>query len=210
MNSESAHIVTGTSESKQVLMPAAIDRIIRHELHHVRSHWWWFLLLGSLLVLCGTLAIIFPLIGSVVAISVLSIILLVAGLATLVGAFWTGKWSGFLVHVLVGMLYLAAGFVVSERPLLSILLVTVYVAVTFMVMGVFRMMAAMMIRFPQWGWTLLNGCVTFLVGLVIYRNLPFNAAWVIGLLVGMEMLFNGWAWIMLSQEIRRIPAEPAA
>jgi uncharacterized membrane protein HdeD (DUF308 family) len=210
MNSESEHVVTGTSESKHVLMPAAIERIIGHELHHVRSHWWSFLLLGSLLVVCGTLAIIFPIVGSVVAISVLSIILLVAGVATLVGAFWTGKWSGFLVHVLVGILYLAAGFVVSERPLLSILMVTVYVAVTFMVMGIFRMMAAMMIRFPQWGWTLLNGCVTFLVGLVIYRNLPFNAVWVIGLLVGLEMLFNGWAWIMLSLEIRRIPAELAA
>ena len=153
-------------------MPTAVEQIIRHELHHVRSHWWWFLLLGSLLLVCGTLALVFPIITSVFAINILSIVLLVAGVATLVGAFWTGKWSGFLVHALVGILYLAAGFVVSERPLLSILLVTVYVAVSFMVMGIFRILAAMVVRFPQWGWTLLNGCVTFLVGLVIYRHLP--------------------------------------
>ena len=121
-------------------------------------------------MVCGTLALAFPFIASLFAVSFLSIVLLVAGVATLVGAFWTGKWSGFLVHVLVGILYLAAGFVISEQPLLSILLVTVYVAVTFMVMGIFRILAAMMLRFPQWGWTLLNGCVTFLVGLVIYRH----------------------------------------
>ena len=115
---------------------------------------------------------VFPIITSVFAISLLSILLLVAGVATLVGAFWTGKWSGFLVNVLVGLLYLAAGFVVSEQPVLSILMVTVYLAVSFMVMGIFRIMAAMVLRFPQWGWALLNGCVTFLAGLVIYRHLP--------------------------------------
>ena len=210
MNSETTPNLPGTAATGDVLAPTAIERCIRHELHHVRSHWWWFLLLGSLLLLCGTLALAFPLITSRFAISVLSIVLLVAGVATLVGAFWTGKWSGFLVQVLVGILYLAAGFVVSDRPLLSILLVTVYVAVSFMVMGIFRIMAAMVIRFPQWGWTLLNGGVTFLVGLVIYRQLPFSALWVIGLLVGLEMLFSGWAWIMLALAIRQIPAEPAA
>jgi uncharacterized membrane protein HdeD (DUF308 family) len=79
-----------------------------------------------------------------------------------------------------------------------------------MVLGIFRILAAMVVRFPQWGWTLLNGCVTFLVGLVIFRNLPQDVPWVIGLLVGLEMLFSGWARIMLSLVIRRIPAEPAA
>ena len=51
--------------------------------------------------------------------------------------------------------------------------------------------------------------VTFLVGLVIYRQLPFSAVWVIGLLMGLEMLFAGWAWIMLGLAIKRIPAETA-
>ncbi len=162
------------------------------------------------MLVCGTLALAFPFMASLVAISALSAILMVAGVATLVSSFWTGKWSGFLVQVLVGLLYLAAGFVVSDRPETSILLLTIYVAVTFMVMGIFRIMAAMVMRFPQWGWALLNGCVTFLAGLVIYRHLSTAAVWVIGLLVGLEMIFSGWAWIMLALAIKRIPAEPAA
>jgi len=211
MNSETPHSNPETSGIGDVLLPAVVERIlVRHELHHVRSHWWWFLLLGVLLLVCGTLALAFPFIGSVVAISVLSAVLLVAGVAMLVGAFWAGKWSGFLVNILVGLLYLAAGFVVSEKPMVSILVVTIYVAVSFMVMGVFRILAALTIRFPQWGWTLLNGCVTFLVGLIIYRHWPTDAVWVIGLLVGLEMIFSGWTWIMLSMEIKRIPAEPVA
>ncbi len=210
MNSETAHKVTETTETTDVLLPPGVGRIIRHELHHVRSHWCWFLALGVLLLVCGTLALAFPFMASLVAISALSAILMVAGVATLVSSFWTGKWSGFLVQVLVGLLYLAAGFVVSDRPETSILLLTIYVAVTFMVMGIFRIMAAMVMRFPQWGWALLNGCVTFLAGLVIYRHLSTAAVWVIGLLVGLEMIFSGWAWIMLALAIKRIPAEPAA
>ncbi len=182
-----------------------LEAIVRHELHHVRSHWCWFLLLGCLFLACGMLALTFPFVAARAAISVLSIILLVAGVATIIGSFWTGKWGGFLVHVLVGMLYLAAGLVVSERPLVSIFMVTLYVAVSFMVMGVFRVIAALTVRFPQRGWTLLNGAVTFVVGLAIYRHLPIDAVWVVGLLVGLELIFSGWAWIMLSLEIRRIP-----
>ncbi len=209
MNSETAHNVPGTAETSHVVVTTGVERIVRHELHHVRSHWWWFLLLGSLLLFCGTLALAFPIITSLFAIRVLSIVLMVAGVATLVGAFWTGKWSGFLVQVLVGILYLGAGFAIEDRPGISILLLTVYVAVMFMVMGAFRVVAAMVLHFPQWGWALLNGCVTFLLGLVIFRQLPQAAVWVLGLLVGLEMLFSGWTWIMLALEIKRIPAEPA-
>ncbi len=194
-----------SNETQNVLPVAEVEKNVKHELHHVRSQWCWFLCLGILTMMGGLLALTYPFVASVAAVSILSIILLVAGVATLVGAFWTGKWGGFLVHILVGMLYLAAGFVISEEPGKAILLVTVFVAVSFMVMGLFRVMAAMVFRFPQWGWTLLNGCVTFLLGLAIYRHFPLDAVWVLGLLVGVELLFSGSTWIMLSLAIRKIP-----
>ena len=178
-----------------------------HEFHHLRLHWWWFLLLGLLLVVCGTTAIIFPALGSLAAVSVLAAILMISGAAMILSAFWAGKWSGVLVQLLVGILYLAASFVVTERPLVTVALLTLFIAVAFMVIGIFRILAALLIHFPQWGWALLNGTVTFLAGLIIYRHLPLDALWVIGLLVGLEMLFNGWTWIMLAMSIRRIPAE---
>jgi len=193
------------SNETQNVAPATVVTVVKHELHHVRAQWCWFLFLGILMLVSGLLALTFPFFASVAAISALSIILMVAGVATIIGSFWTGKWSGFLVNLLVGMLYVAAGFVVSDRPLVSILLLTIFVAVSFMVMGLFRILAALTIRFPQWGWTLLNGAVTFVLGLAIYRQLPYSAVWVIGLLVGVELLFSGWTWIMLSLEIRKIP-----
>jgi uncharacterized membrane protein HdeD (DUF308 family) len=165
------------------------------------------MLLGYLLVLCGAVALVYPAIASVAAVSVLAAILMIAGLATIIGSFWAGKWSGFLVHLLVGILYLAAGVVITERPFVNLLIITFFAAVLFMVVGSFRVVAALVIRFPQWGWAVLNGAVTFLVGLIIYRHLPLDALWVVGILVGVEMLLNGWTWIMLAAAIKAIPKE---
>ena len=196
-----------STESERSVGPAVAAAELKHELHHLRASWWWFLLLGVLLAICGTIAIIFPVLTSVAAITVLAVVLMVAGVATIVGAFWAGRWSGVLVQLLVGVLYVAAGFVVSEKPLISILMLTIFLAVSFIVMGAFRALAALMIRFPQWGWALLNGVITLLAGVIIYRQLPLDALWVVGLLVGLEMLFNGWTWIMLACELHRLPKE---
>ena len=160
--------------------------------------------LGILLLVCGVVALTFPFVAATAAISVLSIVLLVAGVATIIGSFWTGKWSGFLVQLLMGMLYVAAGFVVSERPLVSILLVTIYVAVSFMVMGVFLNLAALTVRFPQWGYAPerrghFPGRPVDLSPSSVQRGVGSGLAGRSG------SLFSGLNWIMLSMEIRKIP-----
>ena len=66
------------------------------------------------------------------------------------------------MQLLFGVLYVVAGFVITERPLMSTLIVTIFLAVMFIIGGAFRMLAALLIRFPQWGWALLNGAVTAL------------------------------------------------
>ena len=137
---------------------------VAHEFGHLRSHWWWFTLYGVLLILCGFAAIGFPMITSLtsrVAVAVLSAILFIAGIATIISAFWTGKWTGMLVNLLVGLLYLGAGMIAFNHPLITITILTLYLAIFFMVVGAFRAIGALVVHYPQWGWSLLNG-VTFL------------------------------------------------
>ena len=208
MNGEHVSAPASPTELKEESLPP-LGRLLRHEFHHLRSNWGWFLALGLLLVVCGTLAIAGPLFATAIAIDFLAAVLLVAGVATIVTAFWAGRWSGLLVQLLFGVLYVVAGFVITERPLMSTLIVTIFLAVMFIIGGAFRMLAALLIRFPQWGWALLNGAVTAVLGVIIYRHLPFDALWVVGLLVGVEMLFAGWTWIMLAFVIRSLPEEAA-
>ena len=141
------------------------------------------------------------------AVVVLGVALMVAGIATIITSLWAGKWSGMLVQLLVGILYLVVGFMVTEKPLQSAVAMTLFVAAFCIVAGIFRVVAALSVRYPYWGWSLLNGMITFLLGVMIYRQFPASAIWVLGLLVGLEMLFHGWTWIMLSLAIKKIPRQ---
>jgi uncharacterized membrane protein HdeD (DUF308 family) len=181
---------------------------LREEFHHLRANWWWFLLLGILLAVCGAIALIFPAVTiatSFAAVVVLGVMLMIAGIATIVAAFWAGRWSGLLVQLLIGILYLVAGLTMADAPGRSAVILTLFLATLFIVAGIFRAIAALVIRFPHWGWTLLNGVVTLLMGIVIYRHFPEAALWVIGVLVGVDLVFQGWSWIMLATAIRSLP-----
>lgn len=188
---------------------------VAKEFQHLRSEWWWLLLYGILLAVCGTAAVIFPamtVLTTFVAVVVLGVTLVVAGVATVIAAFWAGKWGGLMLQLLVGVLYVAVGLMIMDSPLQSSEALTLFVAAFFIVAGGFRVVASLVVRFPFWGWSLLNGIVTFLLGVIIYRlyhHFPASAIWILGLLVGIEMLFHGWNWIMLSLAVRNIREENA-
>ncbi len=189
----------------------AISEIIEHELVGLRKEWWCFLLVGILLVIGGTAAIAYPWFTSVGVVIFLGAILIVSGVATVISAFWAGKWSAFMVQILIGLLYMVAGFVITDAPLASLAVLTLMLAGFFVVAGGFRIVSALVDKYPQWGWALLNGVVTLMLGLIIFRSFkhlpeePTGVFWIIGLLVGLELLFNGWTWIMLSLAIKRLP-----
>jgi uncharacterized membrane protein HdeD (DUF308 family) len=124
----------------------------------------------------------------------LGILILFAGAGQIVSAFSSGRWSGVFVHIVLGLLYGVTGFLILENPLPG-------------AAGVTLLLAAFLERFPTWGWTLLNGAVTLLLGIIIWRQFPESALWVIGLLVGIDLIFAGWASIMLALAVRGV-AEP--
>ena len=183
---------------------ASLVSALRHELHALRDQWWCFLLLGISLVVLGSICIVQPLIASIGSVLFLGFLLLAGGITQVVSSFWAGKWSGMLLHMLIGVLYGVVGYMIIDAPAISLALLTKFIAIFLIVSGIFRIVSALVVRFQDWGWVLLNGAVTLLMGLIINRQLPEAALWVIGLFVGIEMIFNGWAWIMLSFGLRRV------
>ncbi|HEY4234535.1 MAG TPA: HdeD family acid-resistance protein [Lacipirellulaceae bacterium] len=173
-----------------------------HELHSLRRHWWCFLLLGIALVLIGSMCISDPLIPSLASVVFLGYLLIAAGIVQIVTSFWSGKWSGMLLHLLVGVLYAIVGYMIVDSPGVSMLLLTQFIAIFLIVGGLFRIISALVVRFQDWGWVALNGGVTLLLGIIIHRQLPEAALWVIGLFLGIEMIFNGWAWMMMALGLR--------
>jgi len=184
-------------------MPVA--KMIEHELQHLKAEWWWFLALGILLLVSGLVAIGYPIISSVAIVMVLGMSLMVSGIATIVATFWSGRWSAHMLQLLVGIFYTVVGFLVMDMPLESTASLTLVMATMFLVVGIMRSVAALTIRYPQWGWSLLSGLLTTLIGVLIYKNFEDTALWAIGTLVGIQLIFDGWFWIMLGMALWRLP-----
>jgi len=177
--------------------------ILEH--HPLKKDWFWLFLLGISLVILGTLAISVPFLATLQFVTFLGILLLMAGGMQIVSAFQSSRWKGFALQLLIAVLYLVSGFLVLENPVNGAAGLTLLMAAFFLFSGIVRVTIAMTERFPGWGWTLLNGGVNILLGLVIWRQFPESAFWMIGLLVGIELLFNGWSWIMLSLVVKKLP-----
>ena len=131
-------------------------------------------------------------------------LLMAAGFAQIVSSFWAGKWSGMLFHILIGVLYAVVGYMIVDEPVVNMVMITKFIAIFLIVSGAFRVVSAMVVRFQDWGWVALNGGVTLLLGIIINRQLPEAALWVVGLFIGIEMLLNGWAWVMLALGLRAL------
>src|SRR4051812_45697981 len=144
-----------------------VARMIEHELQHLKQEWWWFLVLGILLVVSGLVAIGYPAVSSVAIVMVLGMSLMVSGIATIVANFWAGKWSAHMLQLLVGIFYTVVGFLIMDMPLEATASVTLIVAAMFLVIGMMRSVTALSMRYPQWGWSLLSGILTALIGLAI-------------------------------------------
>lgn len=185
-------------------------RIVLHELQELRKHWWCLFLLGLTLIICGSTAMMYPMFASVGVTIAIGIALLISGVGMVVMSFWTRAWRAFLIQLLVGILYVVAGLSMTESPVTSAAALTLLLASFAVVGGLFRAVAALTIQFPQWGWVLLSGIISLIFGVVVLRHFPAAGLVLIGIMVGVDMLFTGLSWLMLSLEVRSIPESPTA
>ncbi len=179
------------------------SEIVEHELAHLQKQWWCFLALGITMVVLGTAAIAAPCVSSLVGIKLLGILLLGGGIIQVVSAFWMGQWSGFFLCLLTGLLYLVVGVMIVENPLGGLVALTLLLAAIFIVSGIAKIVVSLQGRFAHWGWALVSGIVTLLLGLILWSRLKEgDGLWFIGLMIGIELLFNGWTWVMLGLSVR--------
>jgi uncharacterized membrane protein HdeD (DUF308 family) len=176
----------------------------RREMESLFGKSLWVAVLGAGLIVVGLLALLFPTIASVETATVFGILLLVGGALQVGTAFWAKGWGGFFVNLVVGLFYVFVGCVFIDRPLIAAVELTLVLAVFLIGIGLFRFIFAAGQRYSGWGWGLLNGVVTLLLGILIWRHWPGDGPWVIGTLVGIELLFSGWSLVMLGLAVRSV------
>lgn len=170
------------------------------------SEIWVFLLgMGVALIVLGAVAIGSSAIATLATVMVFGVLLILGGLFQVVTSLWGRSWKGFFLHLLAGVLYLVTGVFLLDNPLESALGFTLLVAASLLVGGILRIVLALVERFNGWAWVLINGVISVVLGVAIWRQWPLSGLWVIGLFVGVEMLFSGISWVMLGLAVR-VPA----
>jgi uncharacterized membrane protein HdeD (DUF308 family) len=183
--------------------PAVVE--LRHELTAFRRNSLWFVLLGAALIFVGFIALGSPWVASLATAVVIGALLVVGGVAEIVGAFWSRGWSGVFLHLLSGVLSLVVGALFLWAPVDALLTLTFLLACLLTVGGVFKIVAALSYRFEGWGWPLVNGVIDLVLAVLILLEWPASALWVLGLFVGISLVFRGFNWIGLGIALRTQP-----
>lgn len=158
----------------------------------------WAIGLGILMIVLGIVAIAAPVFTSLAFNLVLGWIFIFGGIFQGIYAFRHDQRGGFLALSLVlAVIALLAGVLLVANPLAGVVSLTLLVGIYFFVDGIFRVFLAFQLRpQPRWGWVLFNGILAIILGILIWSQWPFNAPWLLGLLVGIGLLMNGFATVI--------------
>jgi uncharacterized membrane protein HdeD (DUF308 family) len=169
----------------------------------VKRYSLWYLVQGVLLIVAGILAIVYPVISAAAVIVLLGWLLIISGVLqgiSLVGAKQAPHFWLQLVSVVLAVL---VGFLFLRDPQQGLLTITLLLIIFFMIEGISKVVFALTIRpFPKWGWVLASGLVGILLSLILWANLPVTAVWLIGLLLGIQLISVGAAVGYLAWQVR--------
>ncbi len=165
----------------------------------VRENRGWFLALGCVLIVCGVAAIALPLMSTLATSLVIGVVLAVAGVMQIIHAFQSKAWSGFMWNLLVGVVELVGGVLIWTNPFVGAIAITVLIAAVFFVQGVAQVALSLSVR-PQdgWIWLLISGIIALIVSVWLMANMPQAGLFAPGVLVGVALLFEGWAFVLIS------------
>ena len=173
------------------LSDSPLRKVIRHEIQAIRGKWIWLVVLGIALILLGTILLGSPVIATLATVTALGVLILLGGAIEAVGAFWCQEWSGFFLALLSGILGIVVGLMLLANPIQGGITLTILLASFLFVGGIFKAVAAIAHRFEGWGWLLLSGGIDVVLGVMIWRELPVSGLTIIGLLVGISLIFRG-------------------
>jgi len=190
-----------------------IERIQRAVATSLHEHWVLFLIEGIVLVVLGLIAIVLPPIATLAVEILVGWLFLISGILGLITTFWMRGAPGFWWSLLSALVGIGAGIVLLAWPLSGVLSLTLILIVFFTVEGIASIMYALEHKRElsgRWGWMLASGVVDLILAAIILIGLPGTAAWAIGLLVGINMIFGGSALIAMALHARDIDSRTMA
>ena len=164
---------------------------------------------GLLIVLLGLLALLSTVVAGLVSVLLYGAVLAIVGGAEIIHGIRTRRMGPFLLFLLGGLLALVVGGMLLVRPGVGLAAITLLLAGYFFASGLFRGITSVMDRYRGWGWDVLYGITAVVLGIIVLAQWPLSALWLVGLVVGIELVIRGLSLmagaLMLRQELRAAP-----
>ncbi len=171
----------------------------------LKKNWGWLLAMGIAFVILGTIGLGMAVAFTVVTVVAFGVLLLLGAASQIAQALRAKGWKASAPHLLIAVLYLAGGLIMVLDPVGASGALTLLIGGVLVAVGIMRVVGALQERgAPGWGWLLAGGVASLVLGLLIVAKWPATGLWVIGLLVALELIFSGWAYIFIALAIRRM------
>jgi uncharacterized membrane protein HdeD (DUF308 family) len=169
----------------------------------VKRHSLWYLIQGALMVIAGVLALIYPLVSTVAVVVFLGWLLIISGILQGISLFDARRVPHFWLQLVSVVLSVIIGVLFLRDPGQALLVLTLLLIVFLMVEGISKVIFSLTIRpFPNWGWVLASGIIGILLALYLWASLPITAIWLLGVLLGIQLICEGAAIGYMAWQVR--------
>lgn len=156
----------------------------------------WIVALGIVYLIAGLVALSSVAMATVISVFLVGIMMIVSGIAEVLNALQVKSWSKFVLWLLLGALYVVAGILTFENPLLAAKLLTLLIGAALIASGIVKIVLAFNMKVgSSWGVVVLAGLVTIFVGAVIVARWPVNSLYILGIFLAVDLIFSGVGWI---------------
>jgi uncharacterized membrane protein HdeD (DUF308 family) len=165
----------------------------------------WSMAIGVLLILLGVLAMVAPFFAGLAATVFYGWLIAFAGAGHFIYA-WSERGAGAaLWQMLIGVLYLFAGFYVIFHPIGGIVALTLVLGFYIAVEGVLEIVTFFAVRrMPGTAWFLVDAIASLVLAALILLHWPNSSVWAIGTLLGISILFSGVARLTMPMSRRKL------
>ncbi len=162
----------------------------------LRAKWGWIVALGVVYLVSGFIALGSVVTATVASVLVVGVMMIVAGVFEVINAFQVKSWGRFIFWLLLGILYIVAGFLAWDNPLLTAVWLTLILGAVLVASGIMRIFLAFNMKHGSpWVWVAFSGLITFVLGLIILAHWPVSAVYTLGIFLGVDLVFAGVSWI---------------
>jgi uncharacterized membrane protein HdeD (DUF308 family) len=174
----------------------------------LRAKWGWIVALGVVFLIAGFIAVGSAVAATASAVMIIGIMMIMGGAAEIVAAFSVKGWGKFAVWMLLGLLYVGAGFIAIMNPFAAATILTLMLGAALVAGGVLRIFLAFSMKSAgkPWGWIVVSGLVTLLLGAMIIAQWPASSFFVLGIFLGIDLIFIGSGWVTMGLALKNRPA----